>query len=174
VERIGADAFLGCYKLSEVINRSSLPILAGEAGHGFVAVNALTVHTGESRITREGDFLALRVETANYLLSYLGTDALAVLPDAIGGEQYQIRAYAFYESATLERVILGGGVNAIGVSAFGSRTSPKEIFFEGDASLWSRVMIYGELDATVYLYSSEPPEGGGHYWRYADGAPMPW
>jgi hypothetical protein len=178
VERIGADAFLGCYKLSEVVNRSSLPIFAGSAEYGFLGANALTVHTGESMISREGDLLVLRGANADYVLSYLGKETILTLPTAIDGEEYQIRAYAFYGNSTVESVILGAGVNKIGVSAFDGCDALGTVWYEGDAEAWEALSVgdgNGALNAaTVYFYSDTEPIVVGNYWRYLNGTPMVW
>ena len=54
---IGGSAFALCYTLAEVINKSSLEIAAGSSNYGSVAVNAIEVHTGESKLVNQNDYL---------------------------------------------------------------------------------------------------------------------
>ena len=129
-------------------------------------------------ITRKGDLLILRGEEASYVLSYLGTDATLTLPTAIDGAQYQIRAYAFYGCSALEGVILGAGVNRIGVSAFDGCESLTTVWYEGDADGWNAIAVGDGNEplesATRYFYSDVTPTDEGNYWHYSGDIPTVW
>ena len=102
----------------EVINHSSLPIVAGSSDYGYVAYYAKEVHTGESKIVNQNGYLFCSYDGTNYLLGYAGTDTDLLLPDDYQGESYEIYQYAFYQCTSLTSVTIGSGVQSIGDYAF--------------------------------------------------------
>ena len=111
-------AFDACYRLFEVINNSSLNIVAGETNNGEIAYNASIVHNGESVINNINDYLFATYDGENYLLNYIGTDVYLTLPDLLNGESYVINDYAFFSKGFIIDVRMSDGVTAVGKSAF--------------------------------------------------------
>lgn len=118
LESIGSMAFYGCPTLVEVINHSSLEIKAGDKAHGYVAVNALEVHSGESKIKQYGDFFFYTVDGVNYLITYQGDAEEVSLPESYNGERYVIGSNAFYFLDNLKRITIPAGVSGICHQAF--------------------------------------------------------
>ena len=118
VASIGSSAFYYCYNLVEVINKSSLNIVAGYQNYGYVAYYAKEVHTGESKIVNKDNYLFYTYNGVNYLLGYVGNDTALTLPENYNGQNYEICEYAFYNCDSLASVTIGGGVTSIGENAF--------------------------------------------------------
>ena len=118
VTSIGVDAFSGCYKLVEVINYSDLSITEGSADNGYVAYYAKTVHKGESKIVREGDYIFITLDEVNYLVTYVGTETDITLPEDYNGEGYVINDRAFYYNDSITSVTIPDSVTSIGSWAF--------------------------------------------------------
>lgn len=121
LSEIGAQAFRDCYRLTEVYNRSALPIAKGSPEYGGVAQYAKNVYTDESgqsilRRTEEGFVFAQEGESFS-LVWYEGTADSVVLPDSFEGSAYSVAAYAFSRS-DLSSVTIPNGVTAIGERAF--------------------------------------------------------
>ena len=141
VASIGHWAFDYCQKLVEVINKSSLNIIAGNYDYGELGFYAIEVHTGDSKIVNKDGYLFYNYNGVNYLVSYVGNDTVLTLPESYNGEKYEIykRAfcnndqitsvtipdsvtsiggYAFYYCTNLTSVTIGNNVTSIGDSAF--------------------------------------------------------
>ena len=67
VTEIADNAFPGCFNLMEVINRSSLDIVAGGAQHGQVSGYALEVHSLDSKLVNADDYLFYTYDGTHYL-----------------------------------------------------------------------------------------------------------
>ena len=117
VTSIGDNAFFDCYKLIEVINNSSLDIVAGNSNYGEVARYALEVHTGESKIVNKDDYLFYTYNNKHYLIGYIGNKTELILPENYNGENYEIYNYAF-ERSNLKSVVIPDSVTKIGECAF--------------------------------------------------------
>lgn len=126
-------AFSGCKRLVEVINKSSLMITAGDYGYGSVALHAIEVHSGESKIKSAGDYIFYSYNGVNYLIVYTGDDKAVTLPENYNGEQYKIFKGAFSKSFVTE-VVISGGVNEIGASAFSGCASLERVTIPNSVS----------------------------------------
>lgn len=106
VTEIGSDAFSGCDRIVEVINKSELTISKGENMFGFVARDALEVHSGESKLVNIDNFIFYTFEGTNYLVSYIGNEIDIIIPKDYNGEEYIVNSYAFvnckFSSVTFE------------------------------------------------------------------------
>ena len=118
VTSIGYQAFYNCYKLVEVINKSSLKISKGSSDQGYVAYYALEVHDGESKVVNQDGYLFYTYDGVNYLLGYCGNETELVLPENYNGEAYRIYRYAFSGCGSLTSVVIPDSVTSIGRSAF--------------------------------------------------------
>ena len=116
VTSIGPFAFDDCYKLVEVVNKSSLAITKGDEngdiyqGNYEHAYYALEVHTGDSKIDVQGDYVFYTYEGVNYLVNYIGSATEITLPENYKGENYVINKYAFYDTGvkSVEFKVLDG------------------------------------------------------------------
>ncbi len=95
---------------AEIINNSSLDIEAGSDKHGGIAKYTLEVHTGKSKIDKQGDFIFYSHSGTNYLVKIRSNDWKTVLPDSYNGENYEI-----YKTASIDGISLtvGAGVTKI-------------------------------------------------------------
>ncbi|MBR2465872.1 MAG: leucine-rich repeat domain-containing protein [Clostridia bacterium] len=123
VTSIGESAFVNCYKLVEVINKSSLNITKGSSSYGHLGYYALEIHSGERKIVNVDDYLFITSGGINYLIAYVGNETDLTLPESYGGEKYQINKYAFSGCDSLTSVTISDSVTTIGDSAFSSCTS---------------------------------------------------
>ena len=129
VRSIGTSAFKNCYHLVEVINRSSLDIIAGSSDYGCVAYYAKEVHNEASKLEYVGDYAFYSYDGVNYLVLYLGNDTNILLPKNYNGETYEIYQYAFYGNSNIKSVTFRDGVTAIGESAFRRCESLENVVF---------------------------------------------
>ncbi|MBQ4136450.1 MAG: leucine-rich repeat domain-containing protein, partial [Clostridia bacterium] len=111
-------AFSGCYKLVEVINKSSLTFTKGSTSNGCVARCALEVHDGESKIVNKNGYLFYTVDGVIYLVNYVGNDTELTLPENYNGENYEIYKYLFYDNDKITKVTIPDSVTSIGERAF--------------------------------------------------------
>ena len=118
VEYIADGAFSACYRITEVINNSSLPIFNdntnGEIGR---YASCITTTTG-TRVKFIGDFVFYVFEGNYTLVSYIGTAPQVVLPTLDGVNSYVVRNYAFYDLDFLTAVEIGEHVIYVGPHAF--------------------------------------------------------
>ena len=126
---IGEDAFAGCENLVEVVNNSELNIVAGSEDYGEVALNAIEVHDGESKITHVGDYRFYSFAGKNYLVSYYGDDTNLVLPESFNGESYIVNDAVFCFRDNITSVVIPDSVTAIGDDAFNYCINLKSITF---------------------------------------------
>ena len=148
VKSIGNSAFWGCGRLAEVINKSELSITEGERSHGYVAYNALIVHSGKSLIVQQGDYLFITANNGNYLLKYLGNESEISLPAAYDRYPYYINQYAFYKCTSLKSVSIPGVVYKIGANAFDSCTNLTNVYLSS-FNTWYVSVSYEENGTTV-------------------------
>ena len=118
VTTIEDHAFLDCYKLFEVANKSSLNITVGGTTYGYAGYYAVKIHNGESGVVNANDFLFISHNGENYLLAYVGLETEITLPKDFNGKAYNLYDYAFYGCKTLTKITLSENVLAIGNNAF--------------------------------------------------------
>ncbi|MBQ8414882.1 MAG: leucine-rich repeat protein, partial [Clostridia bacterium] len=118
VTNIGDYAFSNCFKLVEVINNSSLKITAGSSEYGYVALYAMDIHSGESKISNYDGFLFFNYDNSCFLLGYSGEENKLILPEQYIGQSYNIYDYAFYCCDWLTNIEISDGVMSIGDYAF--------------------------------------------------------
>ena len=165
VTSIGDSAFSGCISLIEVINKSSLNIVAGLSNYGYVGYYAKQIVANESQsaIKNVGDYIFYDDGTDIYLVKYIGNDSEITLPKYDGGKEYGIWKYAFYENDKITSVIISDSVTSIGEYAFtnckslasvtigNSVTSIGWWVFE-DCSLLESVTFNGTVDQWKSIY----------------------
>ena len=123
VTSIGSYAFDYCYKLVEVYNLSSLNIIKGSGGNGYIGGYAKVIHTSLDEpsvleTTSDGYVFAYISDSEVYLVDYIGDDTELTLPESYKGNNYVINEYAFYERDDITKVTIPDGVTLIGGKAF--------------------------------------------------------
>ena len=157
---IGDNAFSNCYKLVEIINKSSLNITAGSSANGGVAYYAKKVHTGNSEIANQNDYLFCTIGGVNYLLGYAGDESCLTLPSNYNGEAYQIYDYAFYyHRENLTKVNISNGVNAIGKYAFANNSLTTVIIPSSVKSVGENAFSAWNTTIIMYIEFDAKPEG---------------
>ena len=149
VTSIGDYAFSGCYRLVEVINHSSLNIIAGASNYGEVALYAKEVHSGESKIANYNDYLFYTYDGINYLFDYIGDDTELTFPENYNGENYVINSYAFYGHNSLVSITIPDSVTSIGDDAFFGCSTLSDIYYTGSEGQWAKINI-GENEVPEY------------------------
>ncbi len=161
VESIGSSAFYECYKLVEVINKSSLTITKGGTDNGRIGYYALRVLTEEpttSNFITEGDYTFYKYEDKYYLLSYNRSDTNLTLPNSVSGYNYEIYEYAFYKNTKITSVTIPNGVTSIGSYAFYNCTSIERVDYTGTIEQWVGIEFgydSNPLNYAKYLYIND-------------------
>ena len=130
---IGDNAFDGatygrCNKIVEVINHSSLSLSLGSYQNGCLARFAKEIHTGESKIAAQGDYLFYTYQGVNYLLAYTGNDTAPTLPESFGGQPYVVYEYAFVDCTWITDITIPGHVTEIPSGMFLGCTGLKSVW----------------------------------------------
>ena len=173
VTSIGSSAFLECYKLVEVINNSSLNIVAGSSNYGYVARYAKIVHNGESKIVNKDDYLFITLDGVNYLLGYVGNDTDIALPESYNGENYVINDRAFYGCTSLTSVTIPDSVTSIGSFAFSYCTSLTRVTIPGNVTSIGGDVFTMCTNLTIYCEAGSHPSGWNTNWNYSN-CPVVW
>ena len=141
VKSIDYAAFFGCYNLVEVINKSSLVFEEGSSSYGGVAVYAIEVHNGDSKIVNDNGFLFYTYEGTSYLFAYAGNDTALVLPESEGGGSYVIFRSAFHNAKGMTSIVIPTCVTKIGDSAFYYSELLTDVYYCGTAEEWGAIEI---------------------------------
>ncbi len=138
VTSIGNSAFSACHSLVEVYNLSSLNVSSYFSDEKII-------HTSleeESILEAVGDYVFMTWEGKYYLVKYIGTDTVIVLPEKYNGNDYAIYNYAFYNCDGLTSITIPEGVTSIGDYAFyncyglTSITIPSSVISIGDYAFY--------------------------------------
>lgn len=126
-------AFLGCYRLADVINNGTLRVTKGTTSCGNVARYtpfAVGRSLEEFRLD-EVDGFVFMTDPSNasnvYLIGYTGSDTDLTLPANYDGKSYRISENAFRGCAGLQSVTIPAGAIEIGNSAFADCLSLKTV-----------------------------------------------
>ena len=104
VTKIASDAFLCCYRLVEIINRSSLDV------QDYFKYARIIHNEEESRIKRIRDYLFINDNMDDYLFAYIGNDTKLELP--INGS-YKVNDNAFMFNV-INELILNDSIKYLG------------------------------------------------------------
>ena len=149
ITTISTTAFGGCLKLAEIINKSSLDIIAGD--YNGIGRHAIEVHKGESKIVNHNDYLFYTYNDVNYLLGYIGSDTVLTLPQNYKGEEYKIYSYSFYNLKNVINVTIPNSVTSIGSCAFLNCTGLTGVYIT-DIAAWCNIS-FGDLDSNPLRYA---------------------
>ncbi len=120
LQDIEDNAFMGCLRLVEIWNKSSLPIVVGSDDYGCVAKYALAVYMGDeaSRLTKDKNgFVFYEDDEHACLVDYTGNASDLILPATSPlGKQYDLGSGAL--CGDFASVDTGDGVLSIGKGAF--------------------------------------------------------
>ena len=99
--KIEESAFLGCIRLVEVNNLSSLNIVSGSKDYGEVGCYALRVYgTGTSYLSQLNGFITFNDGTDIFLVSYTGPETEITIPSDVT----KINHYAFASCVNLTKI----------------------------------------------------------------------
>ena len=185
VTSIGEAAFLGCISLTsvvigesvtsisdsafifnpsiiEVINKSSLDIVAGSSSNGYIASNAKYIVTdgSPSGIKIEGDYVFYDNGTDVYLVKYLGSETEVTLPEYDGGKEYGVygRAFDIVDNA-ITTMNIPASVTIFDEYAFYNCSSLTNINFEGTIEQWNDIVKNSYWDYTLEEYTISCTDG---------------
>ena len=175
VTSIGYSAFLYCYSLIEVINKSALNIVAGSSDYGYVGYYAKHIITDESQsaLKTVGDYNFYDDGTDIYLFKYIGSDTEITLPEYDGGKEYGIWKYAFYNNDTITSITIGNSVTSIGYYAFSGCSSLTSITIPDSVTSIGGYAFDGYSSLTIYCEATSKPSGWNYYWNYSN-RPVVW
>ena len=161
---IGVDAFVDCFRLTEVFAKSGWTPVAGSSDNGYLAYRALAVYTGSeaSAITEQDYFIYYQKGTRKVLVDYVGDATVVTVPSGVT----EVNSYAFYALTDLVSVGLPDTITKIGQNAFvgcssiGSLTVPfvGNVLTVGTGVRYPLGYFFGEAayeggEATVQQYS---------------------
>ena len=134
-------AFHGC-RITEVINHSSLNIVAGSSDNGEVALYAKKVHAGDSENVNYNNYLFYTYNNVNYLIDYVGSDTDIMLPESYNGQNYEIAPRAFSGYTHLTSIEIPNSVTSIGFCAFSNCKSLKNIVIPNSVTNLGNSVFY--------------------------------
>ncbi len=119
VTMIGERAFSGCYRLVEVINKSShITVTKGSSSNGYVGLYALAVYNAndeyQTKFSNDNGYIIYIDGSKKILVDYSGSETNLTLPNYIT----KIYQYAFYNCRSLTSIEIPDSVTSIGSSAF--------------------------------------------------------
>ena len=175
VTSIGEKAFYNCYLLIEVINKSSLNIVAGSSNYGYVGYYAKHVITDESQsaIKKLGDYIFYDDGTDIYLVKYIGSDLEITLPEYDGGKEYGIWSYAFAGCYSLNSVTIPSSVTSIGDMAFYLCISLTSVVIPDSVTSIGAMTFQMCMSLTICCEAESQPSGWSSYWNSSN-CPVVW
>ncbi len=128
VTNIENDSFKGCYKLVEVVNRStSFTVTKGSDSNGYVGYYALAVYnssdTFTSKLSSDNGFIVHTDGEEKILVNYTGSETDITLPSYIT----KINHYTFYNCGNFTSIIVPNSVTGIWSDAFYNCNTLEEI-----------------------------------------------
>jgi hypothetical protein len=172
VTSIGERAFENCYRLVEVINKSSLSITLGESSNGYIGFYAkqIIIDESDSKLsTYENGFITYNDGTDIWLVNYIGNSTEIVIPNNVT----KINKYAFYNCTSLTSITILDSVTSIRDYAFYKCTSLTKVYYKGTSSYTDTITSIGDYNqsltsATWYYFTSNGADetASGNWWYY--------
>lgn len=149
VTEIDTDAFLCCYNLVEVYNKSALDITVGSTENGRVAEHAKAVYTEpyESKLSKVDGFYVYTDEDDKILVCYVGEEPELTLPSEIT----RIGKYAM-KSKDATSITIPSSLLRIDEYAFAYCTSLEEINYDGTCEQWAAIEKASDWDSETGEY----------------------
>ena len=147
-------AFLNCYKYIELYSLSvTNPIVQEYDANGNIIYPVVHNSLSDPSIIKtEGDFVYYTLEGTNYLLSYLGSDAELILPNKLGGGNYNICTTSFSGSTFITSITFGEGVKQVYDDSFDGCVNVTHIKILGNTSFYN----YGDFVSCTTLKTAGP------------------
>ncbi len=166
VDTIGSNAFQNCYKLVEVINKSSLNITVGSSSNGYVGYYAKQVITNEedSKLSNEDGYMIYTDGEERILVGYAGIDTELTIPDGIT-EIYQ---YAFRGCSNLTSIVIPDSVETIGDYAFSGCSNLNSIVIPDSVDTIGFYAFYRCSNLAIYCEAVSQPSRWDRCWSYDD------
>ncbi|MGN0813805.1 MAG: leucine-rich repeat protein [Candidatus Coproplasma sp.] len=158
IEQIGSNAFYGCSILCEVINLSTLPLVASSYSYGYVTWYAKLVHTSpiSRTVEKDGYVFILISETwfgdnwqlvgSEYNMSYI--NGVAVLPTSFTYNGRKITSYSLgtdiFTYSWITNAVFPTSVTALSNSSYWLYN----VYYEGTQEKWE------ELTSTLTAYDN--------------------
>ncbi len=127
------NAFKGCIRLTEVVNKSALPVEKGESTNGYVAFYAEDVTVATSFLTVANGF-ALYEKTVVKLVACYENETNVTVP----GSVQEIGKLAFMGCDAIEKLTFGDSLSYIDASSFADMTALTSVTFAelGENTNW--------------------------------------
>ena len=149
ITSIGNYAFMYCYKLLEVINKSSLTITAGSisvsgtSNYDYVGYYAKQIITDESQSKYQViDNVRYYIDSSKNYYIAVGIEN-SPTSITINNSCTKINAEAFYQCTGLTSVTIGNSVTSIGENAFCECTGLTDLYYTGSISQWCKIDYLG-------------------------------
>jgi hypothetical protein len=136
VETIDPYVFSDCYRLVEVVNKSThITVAKGSSSNGYVGRYALAVYNSgdafTSKLSNDNGYIVYTDGNEKILVGYNGTETDLVLPSYIT----KINQYAFRDCDGVTSVEIGESVTSIGWGVFYNCYNLTSVTFK-DTSTW--------------------------------------
>ena len=168
-------AFIDCFKLVEIYNKSSLTLTIGSTDHGHIAYYAKNIYTEEkgSWFTDTVDGYRFFYDgSKGYLLGYNGTETVLSLPASFkaynGTEitEYEIYQTAFKGCSEFANISIPDSVKSIGDYAFQGCSSLTSITIPSSVS-YIGSFTFARCDLLViYCEAASMPSEWNSNWNY--------
>ncbi len=184
ITSIGNNAFKGCYRLVEIVNKSAkVSIKKGSTENGYLGAYALAVYNSadaftNTKLSNDDGYIVYTNGNEKTLIGYTGVETTLTIPSYIT----KINQYAFYDCKGLTSIVIPDAVKSIGDFAFSNCNALARVYYEGTADDWKSIYTHSAVNAfTCYYYSeSEPalsPTPTGYdkdYWHYVGDVATSW
>ena len=163
LQEIGANAFLKCQLLTEVYNRSSLPIDDGIIGqtndagdiYGDIGKFILDVRTGDepTKISKDENGLVYYTDGASKTLISVAFKESGVL--TVPNDVTEIRRYACYNEQLVLGVIIGDNCSYIGYRAFCNSYRIEFVRLGKNVTRLADQVFYNNINLTTLVIGKE-------------------
>ncbi len=168
---IGERAFLGCYNLNDIIIPDSVTLIGDEAFNACKKMTSITVDSNNQNYTSVDGVLYNKDKTV--LIKYPegdNTKTEYIIPDTV----LTVKAWAFRNCSTLDKItipnsvitigdnafyyclsltdiVIGKNVATIGECAFDECSNLKTVYYTGTSAQWNKISID---DSNTYLLNA--------------------
>ena len=156
-------AFYGCDRLYEIYNNSTMSLEIGSTDYGYVAKNALYIHSSANEasiFTKQEDYLYAVVNDSLTLINYDGNERELVLPSEVTIDdkkytEYSIGSLALARNEDLVIVTVPEAVTSIGEGAFVDCSNLYEVFNYSDIYIQEGDSANGGIASNAVVVHTE-------------------